>query len=217
MCSYSLCLFVSCFAPSFAIANLIAPLVIVMFLLPSGFLVNIADLPVYWRWLKYVSFFRYGFEALMINEFSGLELTTNPSKFAPHRPGKPVCDCPPDSAPAIVVPGGLEALTVGAGNCMRERDSDGVVQGQPDKRLLALVWRAVMGPSPVSSDNVGVKGFLTAGEGCASFGASPTARLHACTLSCALHSNTKSIASKQVILPLCVGSVMIAHCAVSRF
>jgi ATP-binding cassette subfamily G (WHITE) protein 2 len=90
MCSYSLCLFVSCFAPSFAIANLIAPLVIVMFLLPSGFLVNIADLPVYWRWLKYVSFFRYGFEALMINEFSGLELTTNPSKFAPHRPGKPV-------------------------------------------------------------------------------------------------------------------------------
>lgn len=74
MCSYALCLCVSCFAPSFAIANLVAPLLIVMFLLPSGFLVNIADLPVYWRWLKYVSFFRYGFEALMINEFKGLEL-----------------------------------------------------------------------------------------------------------------------------------------------
>ena len=35
---------------------------------------NIADLPFCWQWLKYVSFFRYGFEAHMINEFSGLEL-----------------------------------------------------------------------------------------------------------------------------------------------
>lgn len=38
--------------------------------------VSSAAPPVYWRWLKYVSFFRYGFEALMINEFKGLELYT---------------------------------------------------------------------------------------------------------------------------------------------
>eukprot|EP01012_Entosiphon_sulcatum_P002779 TRINITY_DN10668_c0_g1_i1.p1 TRINITY_DN10668_c0_g1~~TRINITY_DN10668_c0_g1_i1.p1 ORF type:complete len:629 (-),score=120.34 TRINITY_DN10668_c0_g1_i1:16-1878(-) len=73
--SYSLCLFVSSFAPSFAVANMVSPLIIVMFLLPAGFLLNADSLPIIWGWLKYVSFFRYGFQALALNEFVGLEFS----------------------------------------------------------------------------------------------------------------------------------------------
>eukprot|EP00759_Apiculatamorpha_spiralis_P028833 PhF_6_TR31356/c0_g1_i1/m.45883/K05681/ABCG2, CD338; ATP-binding cassette, subfamily G (WHITE), member 2 len=70
--SYAMCMFVSSFAKNYQIANLIAPLVLVLYLIPSGFLVSLDSIPWAWRWIKYISFFRYGFEALVINEFDGL-------------------------------------------------------------------------------------------------------------------------------------------------
>jgi ATP-binding cassette subfamily G (WHITE) protein 2 len=77
--SYSLCLFISNISKNYQVANLIAPLVIVLFLLPSGFLINLDSLPIYWRPLKYISFFRYGFEAVVLNEFKGLTFECPPS------------------------------------------------------------------------------------------------------------------------------------------
>jgi ATP-binding cassette subfamily G (WHITE) protein 2 len=75
--SYSMCMFMSNISKNYAVANVIAPLVLVLYLLPSGFLINLDSIPVYWRWIKYISFFRYGFEALVINEFDGLTFTLN--------------------------------------------------------------------------------------------------------------------------------------------
>ncbi|CUG00176.1 ABC transporter, putative [Bodo saltans] len=70
--SYTLCMFVSNVAKNYQVANVIAPLILVLFLLPSGFLINLNSIPIIWRWIKYISFFRYGFEALVLNEFDGL-------------------------------------------------------------------------------------------------------------------------------------------------
>jgi ATP-binding cassette, subfamily G (WHITE), member 2 len=70
--SYTLCLFISNIAKNYQVANVIAPLVLVLYLLPSGFLINLNSIPIIWRWIKYISFFRYGFEALVLNEFEGL-------------------------------------------------------------------------------------------------------------------------------------------------
>lgn len=69
--SYGLCMWISNMAKNYQIANLTAPLILVLYLLPSGFLINLNSLPVFWRWLKYISFFRFGFEALVENEFRG--------------------------------------------------------------------------------------------------------------------------------------------------
>lgn len=70
--SYTLCMFISNISKNYQVANVIAPLVLVLYLLPSGFLIKLDSIPIYWRWIKYISFFRYGFEALVLNEFDGL-------------------------------------------------------------------------------------------------------------------------------------------------
>jgi ATP-binding cassette subfamily G (WHITE) protein 2 len=70
--SYSMCLMISSIAKDYQVANLIAPVLLVLYLLPSGFLINLDSLPVYWTWVQYVSFVRFGFEALVTNEMDGL-------------------------------------------------------------------------------------------------------------------------------------------------
>ena len=78
--SYSMCMFMSNISKNYQVANVIAPLVLVLYLLPSGFLINLNSIPIYWRWIKYISFFRYGFEALVVNEFDGLVFECNMTK-----------------------------------------------------------------------------------------------------------------------------------------
>ena len=75
--SYSLCLLVSSASKNYQVANIVAPLILVLYLLPSGFLINLDDIPIIWRWIKYISFFRYGFEGVVLNEFEGLYLHCN--------------------------------------------------------------------------------------------------------------------------------------------
>jgi ATP-binding cassette subfamily G (WHITE) protein 2 len=70
--SFGLCMWISNMSKNYQIANLTAPLILVLYLLPSGFLINLNSIPVVWRWIKYISFFRYGFQALVENEFTGL-------------------------------------------------------------------------------------------------------------------------------------------------
>jgi ATP-binding cassette subfamily G (WHITE) protein 2 len=79
--SYSMCLFISCVAKDYQVANLIAPVLLVLFLLPSGFLINLDTLPIYWKWVQYVSFVRFGFQALVANEADGLIICDTPYNF----------------------------------------------------------------------------------------------------------------------------------------
>jgi len=71
LCAASLMVCVGSIAPTPALGLIVAPLFNMLFLLFSGFLININNMPVWYRWLSRVSFFRYSFEILVFNEFSG--------------------------------------------------------------------------------------------------------------------------------------------------
>ncbi|KAG0190293.1 hypothetical protein DFQ28_002243 [Apophysomyces sp. BC1034] len=66
-----------CFATAFksvSAANLLANLVILFSMLFGGFLLNKDHIPVFLSWLKYLSFFNYGYEALIVNELKDITL-----------------------------------------------------------------------------------------------------------------------------------------------
>lgn len=44
-----------------------------LWMLLSGFLIKKADIPIGWKWCFYLSFERYAFEGVMVNEFHGLQ------------------------------------------------------------------------------------------------------------------------------------------------
>eukprot|EP00658_Telonema_sp_P-2_P002977 TRINITY_DN11095_c0_g1_i18.p1 TRINITY_DN11095_c0_g1~~TRINITY_DN11095_c0_g1_i18.p1 ORF type:complete len:217 (+),score=68.04 TRINITY_DN11095_c0_g1_i18:195-845(+) len=81
--SYGICMFISNMAKNYQVANVIAPLILVLYLIPSGFLINLNSIPIIWRWIKYISFFRYGFEALVVNEFVGLHFECHANSTIP--------------------------------------------------------------------------------------------------------------------------------------
>jgi ABC-type multidrug transport system ATPase subunit/ABC-type multidrug transport system permease subunit len=60
-------------------ASQLAPAVVILFLIFSGFLVNEDSVPVYFVWLREISFIRYAFKAVMVNEFKGASFQCNPS------------------------------------------------------------------------------------------------------------------------------------------
>merc|ERR1712151_570703 len=67
----SLFMLIGLLAPNIAVAQIISPLVIVLFMLFGGFYVNVDNIPVYYEWLYYLSFFNYGYEILCYNELNG--------------------------------------------------------------------------------------------------------------------------------------------------
>lgn len=50
----------------------IGPPVIIPFLIFGGFFLNSGSVPYYFEWLSYLSWFRYGNEALLINQWEGV-------------------------------------------------------------------------------------------------------------------------------------------------
>ncbi|KAK2701231.1 protein white-like isoform X2 [Artemia franciscana] len=63
----------SCIATSTQMALALAAPFIIPFLLFGGFFLNSLSVPVYFVWLKYLSWFLYANEALNINQFQGLD------------------------------------------------------------------------------------------------------------------------------------------------
>jgi len=79
----SLGYFLSCAASKVDIALAIGPVVIIPFMLFGGFYLNTGD--VGWLiWLKYASWFQYGFSALMINQWEGVTNITCPAQPEDH-------------------------------------------------------------------------------------------------------------------------------------
>ena len=50
--------------------------------LPAGFYRNLADIPLWCRWVSKFSFLGYGVQAVAANEFRGLEFTCTPEEAA---------------------------------------------------------------------------------------------------------------------------------------
>jgi hypothetical protein len=51
----------------------VGPPVIIPFLIFGGFFLNAASVPSYFLWLSYLSWFRYGNEALLINQWASVQ------------------------------------------------------------------------------------------------------------------------------------------------
>jgi len=70
----------ACF-PHPVLVMILCPLVMVPFMLMTGFFVNAGAIPVYMVWLKALSPHRYVFEAMMATEFQDLELHCNDNEY----------------------------------------------------------------------------------------------------------------------------------------
>nr|XP_012233125.1 PREDICTED: protein white isoform X1 [Linepithema humile] len=64
---------ISCISSSVSMALSVGPPVIIPFLLFGGFFLNTASVPSYFVWFSYLSWFRYGNEALLINQWSEID------------------------------------------------------------------------------------------------------------------------------------------------
>lgn len=63
---------ISCLAPSTEVALALAAPLIIPLLLFGGFFLSNEDVPVYFDWMRYISWFMYGNEALSINQWKGV-------------------------------------------------------------------------------------------------------------------------------------------------
>lgn len=72
---------ISSFAPNVDAANAVGPVFIIIAILFGGFYIKVSSLPIVLNWIPFLSLFRWGYQALCINEFSGrtYECNTNPS------------------------------------------------------------------------------------------------------------------------------------------
>lgn len=65
-------LFIGSLAPSAEAASAIGTPIIIIMVIFGGFYINVNALPIVANWIPYLSFIRWTFEALAINEFRGL-------------------------------------------------------------------------------------------------------------------------------------------------
>lgn len=79
---------VSTFSNSTSMALSVGPPIIIPFLLFGGFLLNTGSVPAYLEWLSYLSWFRYGNEGLLINQWADVQ------------PGEITCTRPNATCPA---------------------------------------------------------------------------------------------------------------------
>ncbi|KAK5645430.1 hypothetical protein RI129_006730 [Pyrocoelia pectoralis] len=64
--------FVSCLSNSVDMAMSIAGPMMIPVMLFGGFFINLDSIPKYFRWLSYLSWLRYGYEGLMVNQWDGI-------------------------------------------------------------------------------------------------------------------------------------------------
>ncbi|KAL0535529.1 hypothetical protein IC582_029861 [Cucumis melo] len=75
---------VSALVPSYITGYAIVIATTAIFFLTCGFFLKRTQIPVYWRWLHYISAIKYPFESLLINEFKGKRCYSgNPNDLSP--------------------------------------------------------------------------------------------------------------------------------------
>ena len=72
-CAIALGMIIAASAPTVEAATAFGPIIVVLMILFGGFYINIESLPVWLRWVQYLSLMRWAFEGLSVNEFTGLE------------------------------------------------------------------------------------------------------------------------------------------------
>ncbi|KAK8269120.1 hypothetical protein V6Z11_D11G109000 [Gossypium hirsutum] len=76
---------VSALVPSYITGYAVVIATTALFFLTCGFFLKGNKIPIYWRWLHYISAIKYPFEALLVNEFKDKEIciSGNPSDLSP--------------------------------------------------------------------------------------------------------------------------------------
>ncbi|BAT72614.1 ABC transporter G family member STR-like isoform X1 [Vigna umbellata] len=75
---------VSALVPSYITGYAVVIATTALFFLTCGFFLKQTQIPIYWRWLHYVSAIKYPFEALLTNEFKNLDCYTgNKAELSP--------------------------------------------------------------------------------------------------------------------------------------
>ncbi|XP_070566509.1 protein white-like [Ptychodera flava] len=64
---------ISTFSPSVSVALAIAPPLVIPLLLFGGLFLNTNDIPVYFIWIQYISWFKYTYECLEINQWENID------------------------------------------------------------------------------------------------------------------------------------------------
>ena len=82
--------FISALAPNVKAANTIAPSLLIPLFLLSGFFIPATEVPVYFIPFQYISWFYYGVELLVINQWHGTDfcISLNISEIGLPLPGK---------------------------------------------------------------------------------------------------------------------------------
>lgn len=82
---------ISIISPNPDVAFTLGPVISTLLMLFGGFYMNVANIPVYFVWIYWISFFHYGFEALVLNEFTGVTFICRESEFKQGPGGIKIC------------------------------------------------------------------------------------------------------------------------------
>ena len=78
---------VACLCPDFDSAIKLAAMIITLFVLTGGYLIQWDLSQVWLRWIFYINALGLGFSAMMMNEFSRINLTCEGTALIPYGPG----------------------------------------------------------------------------------------------------------------------------------
>jgi len=78
---------IGCMCPDFDSAIKFAAVIITLFVLTSGYLIQYQSQQVWLRWIFYVNALGLGFAAMMVNEFSRIDLECTGTSLVPNGPG----------------------------------------------------------------------------------------------------------------------------------
>lgn len=101
---------IGCLCPDFDYAIKFAAIIITLFVITSGYIIQYQSEKVWLRWIFWVNSLGLGFSALMANEFSRIDLTCTSESLIPQGPSygnvaNQVCTLPGSSPGTDVVPG----------------------------------------------------------------------------------------------------------------
>ncbi|KAL7721514.1 ABC transporter [Entamoeba marina] len=68
-------------SPNVVVAQILLPLFLIVLMIFTGFFIKKNDIPPYWIWAYYLSFFRYTFNILTINQFAGTTLYCSEGEY----------------------------------------------------------------------------------------------------------------------------------------
>ena len=95
LCASSMGLLLGCMLPNAEVAVSIAPIALIPFMLFGGFFANLSSIGDWLSWIQYISIFKWGFQALVTNEFRGLTFDCTESQYVSvETPGGTVNVCP---------------------------------------------------------------------------------------------------------------------------